>query len=51
MRDYYLDPPEFTEPNNASVLLTLKNNIEARAMRQRDSLTDRIGGELYDSLS
>ncbi len=51
MQEYYLDPPEFAEPNNASVLLTLKNNIEARIMRQEDGLTDRIGGELYDSLT
>ena len=51
MQEYYLDPPEFTEPNNASVLLTLKNNIEARTMRQKDSLTDRIGSEFYGSLT
>ena len=51
MQEYYLDPPEFSEPNNASVRLTLKNNIEARTMRQKDSLNDRIGGELYGSLT
>ncbi len=51
MRDLFLDPPEFTEPNNASVMLTLKNNIETRSTRQKESLADRVGGDLYEGLS
>ena len=51
MKEFFLDPPEFTEPNNAAVLLTLKNNIESRRMRLADGISKQIDGNLYDSLN
>ncbi len=51
MRDLFLDPPEFTEPNNASVMLTLKNSIETRSKRQKENLRDRVSNDLYGTLS
>ena len=34
MASYFLDPPTFSEPNNNTVLLTLRNNIAARSARR-----------------
>ena len=43
MAAYFLHEPVFTEPNDASVLLTLENSISSRILKQRDSLKSSIG--------
>ncbi len=40
MQASFLKDPIFTEPNNASVLLTLENSIVARKLRSEDRLKD-----------
>ena len=51
MEGLYLNPPVFSEPNNAAVLLTLENNIGTRALRQQESLEDRIGLDVMSALN
>lgn len=38
MDSYFLDPPEFSEPNNNTLKLVLKNNIGTRSVRRMESL-------------
>ena len=38
MKSYFLEPPVFSEPNNKTVLLVLKNNIASRSLRKMEGL-------------
>lgn len=38
MKSYFLEPPIFSEPENRSVQLILKNNIASRSLRKMESL-------------
>lgn len=38
MKSYFLEPPIFSEPENRSVQLVLKNNIASRSLRKMESL-------------
>ncbi len=51
MKDYFLDDPVYSEPNNSSVQLTLKNNIVARKERETGRVSNIITPELFDSLN
>lgn len=51
MKDYFLDDPVYSEPNNSSVRLTLKNNIVARKERETGRVSNIITPELFDSLN
>lgn len=51
MKEYFLDDPKFTEPNNNSLKLTLKNNIVMRRIRNTEQISSRFTKELWDSLS
>lgn len=44
MKMFFLDEPQYSEPNN-SVKLVLKNNIIMRKLRQSDKLENSIGEE------
>ena len=45
MKMFFLDEPQYSEPNN-SVKLVLKNNIVMRKLRQSDKLENSIGEEI-----
>lgn len=49
MRMFFLDAPQYSEPNN-SVKLILKNNIIMRKLRQSDKLENTIGEEIWSKL-
>ena len=49
MKIFFLDEPEYSEPNN-SVKLVLKNNIIMRKLRQNDKLKSSIGEEVWQKL-
>lgn len=49
MKMFFLDEPQYSEPNN-SVKLVLKNNIIMRKLRQSDKLESSIGEELWTKL-
>ncbi|REH77018.1 ATP-binding protein [Staphylococcus felis] len=51
MKDYFLDDPVYSEPNNSSVQLTLKNNIVARKERETGRVSNIITPELFESLN
>ena len=51
MQSFFLNDPIFTEPNDASVMLTLENSITSRAMRRDDELAGNIGQDVIDELS
>ena len=51
MQSFFLNDPIFTEPNDASVMLTLENSITSRAMRRDDALAGNIGQDVIDELS
>lgn len=51
MAEFFLNDPVFSEPNNASVLLTLENSITSRVLRDHESIVDAVGVEKYDSLN
>ncbi len=38
MKSYFLEPPIFSEPNNNTVQLVLKNNIASRSLRKMEGL-------------
>ena len=38
MKDFFLDEPEYSEPNNMLVKLVLKNNIVMRSKRKNENL-------------
>lgn len=50
MKDYFLDDPVYSEPNNSSVQLTLKNNIVARRERETGRVSEIITPELFGQL-
>lgn len=49
MKMFFLDEPQYSEPNN-SVKLILKNNIVMRKLRQSDKLESSIGEEIWTNL-
>lgn len=49
MKMFFLDEPQYSEPNN-SVKLVLKNNIVMRKLRQSDKLESSIGEEIWANL-
>ncbi|WP_427041609.1 putative DNA binding domain-containing protein [Fusobacterium sp. SB021] len=49
MKMFFLDEPQYSEPNN-SVKLVLKNNIIMRKLRQSDKLENSIGEEVWAKL-
>lgn len=50
MKSYFLEPPIFSEPENRSVQLILKNNIASRSLRKMESLQS-ITVEEWSALS
>lgn len=51
MSEYFLDEPKFTEPNNNSLKLTLKNNIVMRRIRNMEQISSIFTKEIWGSLS
>lgn len=49
MKEFFLDEPIYTEPNQ-TVKLVLKNNIIMRTMRQSDCAAKRIGSDEWKQL-
>ena len=49
MSQFFLDPPEYSEPGYA-VKLTLKNNIVMRVIRQSRHVEKQLGGELWEGM-
>ena len=49
MKDFFLDEPEYSEPQGR-VRLVLRNNIVARQLRQTDSTVNVIGQEAWERL-
>lgn len=49
MKGFYLDPPEYSEPEQ-TVKLILKNNIAVRSIREREKIADSIGESTWNSL-
>ena len=49
MKEFFLDDPEYSEPQGR-VRLVLRNNIIARQIRQTDSTVNAIGQEAWDKL-
>ena len=50
MENFFLEDPEYTEPGQQAVKLTLRNNILMRRMRQKESAENRIGEEKWAQL-
>jgi ATP-dependent DNA helicase RecG len=42
MSNYFLEPPEFSEPNNNTVKLTLKNNLGTRSLRNIEAIESKL---------
>lgn len=51
MASFFLKEPVYSEPNNASVLLTLENSATSRVLRQHDSLEASVEPDVLDGLS
>lgn len=51
MENYFLKPPEYTEPNKNSVLLKLENNYIMRQIRGNEHMQKVLTEELWESLS
>lgn len=49
MEEFYLEPPEYSEPEY-SVKLVLKNNIAMRTMRQSDRAAENLGENIWSEL-
>lgn len=49
MSDYFLEPPEYSEPSGQTVKLVLRNNIIARAARQTETAEKKMA-EYWDKL-
>ena len=49
MKDFYLSPPEYSEPEQ-TVKLILKNNIAMRSIRQKEKIANSIGEAAWDDL-
>ena len=50
MEKFFLDDPEYSEPELASVRLVLKNNFVMRRLRQSDHAMSQVGKEIWDQL-
>jgi len=50
MDDYFLEEPEYSEPNDVSVLLTLRNNIVARKELETGQVKKLITPEVFSEL-
>lgn len=51
MQSFFLHDPIFTEPNDASVMLTLENSITSRVMRRDDAIAGNVGQDVINELS
>lgn len=51
MASFFLKEPVYSEPNNASVLLTLENSATSRVLRQHDSLEASVGADELEGLN
>ena len=49
MKNFYLSPPEYSEPEQ-TVKLILKNNIAMRSIRQKEKIADSIGEFTWNDL-
>lgn len=49
MESFFLDPPIYSEPEQA-VRLVLKNNIVMRSLRQNDRIEQFVGAEMWGRL-
>lgn len=50
MAKFFLDDPEYSEPEQSSVRLVLKNNIVMRRQRQHDRALGYVGKEVWSRL-
>lgn len=50
MEDFFLEPPEYTEPSGVYVRLTLKNNIKVRSQRREERAEEAIGTDAWGEL-
>ena len=50
MEKFFLDDPEYSEPEHSSVRLVLKNNFVMRRLRQSDHAMSQVGKEIWDQL-
>ncbi|WP_239478415.1 ATP-binding protein [Megamonas hypermegale] len=50
MKAFFLDDPEYSEPGQQSVKLTLKNNIIMRKIRQKERTIDDVGNIVWEQL-
>ena len=51
MQSFFLNEPLFSEPNEASVLLTLENSITSRVLRRQDRVESLVGQKAYETLN
>ena len=51
MQMFYLNSPQYTEPNNNSVLLVLENSITSRQLRTDDKISNIFNDEVLSSLN
>ena len=49
MENYFLEPPEYSEPSGQNVKWVLRNNIIARVVRQTETV-DKKMAEYWDEL-
>ena len=50
MEAFFLDDPEYSEPGQQAVKLTLKNNIVMRKIRQKEQAIGNIGNDIWEQL-
>lgn len=50
MEAFFLDDPEYSEPGQQTVKLTLKNNIVMRKIRQKELAQESIGTDVWEQL-
>jgi ATP-dependent DNA helicase RecG len=50
MEAFFLDDPEYSEPGQQAVKLTLKNNIVMRRIRQKKQAMGHIGSDIWGQL-
>ena len=50
MENYFLKAPEYSEPNNNSVLLRLENNYVMRQVRNSEHLENLFSQGIWDNL-
>lgn len=51
MQSFFLHEPVFSEPNEASVMLTLENSITSRVLRNQDGIESAAGHGTYETLN